>query len=712
MMKKIFNPVTLYFLFFGLIFISAIGASLFNSLTEAGLNPFDYARITDVDYKATLIDEPLHGGKVVVTENLTFDIHAAFRSNTFWELWRDLCEDNIDGLKVRYNVLDVAQILPNGQRIPYAEAPKLYWYDSDYTSTYSGLGPNKWFHSPGPYDEYNDQYECVFFYINDVYRQKMQFELTYEMTNAALRYGDCSELYLSMFSEGSVNHLKSFNADILIPEADMASTGNYYVNTYGTVNNSFPYTESSTKYPGYHTFSMSLDKDDLKFNPATEYIEFDLVTYGEDASCIADYAPKNLYSNDPVLEELKEEHQDYIDEANNMKTARICLLLLSFFFSYLVIKKLFNADNKIESKYQFFKPEIDFDYFREIPSNLDPSFAADLAFCKEAKSKDKEDVYAAILLSLVRKKYVEVEKIDSLKGWVNTNVKIIVKYKPRPVYVPDPIFTNDLNTEPDPVLSNPLQDEVYVELEPLTETEKLYFNLIARHAMNGEITMSSFEQRMSTDYDYTDTFIRGMDNSTINIGISQKYFQKANYKQPYNELKSNGFMYMFFGFIILIFGNFASYMSGLGFAFGAFFLLGLSLIWGGKHLRNIAHNYILLTQFGEDEYVKWHGLYKFLNSDTLMNEKNVPDLALWEQYLVYATAFGISEKVIKALEIAEPQLLESSPVLSNPYYRTRTFYHSSRTFRSSAHRTSSFARSGGYGYGGGGRGGGGGGGGH
>ena len=56
----------------------------------------------------------------------------------------------------------------------------------------------------------------------------------------------------------------------------MASTGNYYVNTYGTVKNSFPYTESTTKYPGYHTFSMNLDKNDLKFDPATEYIEFDL----------------------------------------------------------------------------------------------------------------------------------------------------------------------------------------------------------------------------------------------------------------------------------------------------------------------------------------------------------------------------------------------------------------------------------------------------
>ena len=85
MIKKIFNPVTLYLLFFGFFFFAAIGASLFDSLTEAGLNPIDYARITDVDYKATLVDEPGNGGKVVVTENLTFDIHKYKHRKSIWK---------------------------------------------------------------------------------------------------------------------------------------------------------------------------------------------------------------------------------------------------------------------------------------------------------------------------------------------------------------------------------------------------------------------------------------------------------------------------------------------------------------------------------------------------------------------------------------------------------------------------------------------------
>jgi len=98
-----------------------------------------------------------------------------------------------------------------------------------------------------------------------------------------------------------------------------------------------------------------------------------------------------------------------------------------------------------------------------------------------------------------------------------------------------------------------------------------------------------------------------------------------------------------------------------------------------------------------------------------MKERTVIELPLWEEYIVYATAFGISEKVIKALEIRCPDV-SNSPMLSNSYYRSRSFRTSGRSFRSATYRASSISRSSRYGggsyYGGGGRGGGGGGGGH
>ena len=60
-------------------------------------NPFDYARITDVNYKAIVLDEPNNSGKVKVTERLTFDVHAVSKDNLYWELWRALPESVVDG---------------------------------------------------------------------------------------------------------------------------------------------------------------------------------------------------------------------------------------------------------------------------------------------------------------------------------------------------------------------------------------------------------------------------------------------------------------------------------------------------------------------------------------------------------------------------------------------------------------------------------------
>lgn len=125
------STIILIILFFAISFFSE-NSYLFE---EINLNPFDYARITDVDYKAILVDEPGSNGKIVVTEKLTFDIHAASKNNLFWELWRDLPESYIDGVKVDYQVNSVKQILDDGTEIIYQESPKLYWNDSDYINT-------------------------------------------------------------------------------------------------------------------------------------------------------------------------------------------------------------------------------------------------------------------------------------------------------------------------------------------------------------------------------------------------------------------------------------------------------------------------------------------------------------------------------------------------------------------------------------------------
>lgn len=41
---------------------------------------------------------------------------------------------------------------------------------------------------------------------------------------------------------------------------------------------------------------------------------------------------------------------------------------------------------------------------------------------------------------------------------------------------------------------------------------------------------------------------------------------------------------------------------------------------------------------------------------SLLKEKEIPSLVIWEKYLVYATAFGIAEKVIQQMKVNYPEV--------------------------------------------------------
>ena len=564
------------------------------------------------------------------------------------------------------------------------------------------LGPGKWYHSEGPYNEYKRQYECVLFYVDGLYRDEVTFEIEYEMTNAALRYNDCSELYLCMYSEDTIKHLKSFKGQILFPNKDMPSEENYYAHTYGTNYGSFPFIESKALNPGYYTFSFELDKSYLKFNSHNQYIEFALVSYGQDKHIFTENAPSNYYSNTNVLDELKEEHNEYEADFNKARRNKQIVLFFCCIGSSLLIVYSFTTDERIRKNYFFFEPTTKFDYFRDIPSDLDPTFASTLVFCKDKPKKDKGDGYSAIVLSLARKGYIELAKIKDEKDWTFDNVRIIIKHKPIQPQQFQEAFTDEAK-----------------KYEPLTPTEQYYFNLIARHSNGIEISMSSFQNRVSADFENTDTFVKNIENSIVNIGLTKGYFKINNYDSPKKKIKSLAKRYRTMGILLITLVNIISYQTRLDLAFGSFFILGFAFIISAIHLNKISNKYVLLTQFGEDEYAKWRGLYNFLNSETLMNERTIIELPLWEKYLVYATAFGISGKVIEALRIRCPEA-NMSPILSNPYYRSNSFHFHSRSFSTATHRASNVARSGGYGgygggygshiggYGGGGRGGGGG----
>ena len=125
--KKIIKDVILSFRLPLLVLLIIIAAFIYEGYNseELSLNPNDYCNLTDVDYTAILHDDPTGKANVEITEYLTFDVHASSKSNTFKELWRELPEDKVDGLKVTYDVKSVTQIKDDGTEIPYLETSKM-----------------------------------------------------------------------------------------------------------------------------------------------------------------------------------------------------------------------------------------------------------------------------------------------------------------------------------------------------------------------------------------------------------------------------------------------------------------------------------------------------------------------------------------------------------------------------------------------------------
>ena len=66
----------------------------------------------------------------------------------------------------------------------------------------------------------------------------------------------------------------------------------------------------------------------------------------------------------------------------------------------------------------------------------------------------------------------------------------------------------------------------------------------------------------------------------------------------------------------------------------------------------------VFTQKGVDENAKWKGLKKYMEDFSMLDKKEVPELILWEKFLVYATAFGIADKVLKQLKLVYPNIKE------------------------------------------------------
>jgi len=75
------------------------------------------------------------------------------------------------------------------------------------------------------------------------------------------------------------------------------------------------------------------------------------------------------------------------------------------------------------------------------------------------------------------------------------------------------------------------------------------------------------------------------------------------------------------------------------------------------------------TEYGKEYDAKWKNFKKYLSDFSLMKEYPPESIAVWNEYLVYATALGVADKVIKAMKFHLP----AESIEDNSVYRYRSY---------------------------------------
>ncbi len=144
--------------------------------------------------------------------------------------------------------------------------------------------------------------------------------------------------------------------------------------------------------------------------------------------------------------------------------------------------------------------------------------------------------------------------------------------------------------------------------------------------------------------------------------------EETNYKDYF---KSDSTLIIYKIFVII------NYVLSMSLAFGVFlglkncamqviiYLLGITLlnaiyfIIGNKDKNR--------TNAGKEEYSKWLAHKRFLEDFSNFDEKDLPEITLWEKYLVTATVLGVADKVEKRMkmEITNTNNIDTNLIIYN-----------------------------------------------
>ncbi len=430
------------------------------------------------------------------------------------------------------------------------------------------------------------------------------YKISYTVLDAVAKYNDCAELYWQFVGEDFEIDAENVTGTITLPYKAETKEDIRVWGHIETLNGEI--------------YVTGLDKVEFELNnySSGRYIEIRIAMPTEMIE-----NTKRMY-NENKLETIISEETKWADEANARrqeqlkmeKTMKIIGIVVGVIIAALLIMQTVKYIKTLKETKKLVPTE-EYEYFREKPDKSTTPADALFLYNKGANIAYSSfgKVFSATLLNLSLKKYFKISMKENKRGKEETTIK----------------KTNR-------------------NLEDLDYEEKR-IALFVTKAMRrqNEVTIKELQKYISSHGELVSRLIENTGKDIKNKNEEKYDVEKAREKMHYTIITTIYFMFALFLIIV--------------------FPISIMLIVNAILAICINKKISRLTQKGIDEREKWVGLKKYMEDFSLLNEKEIPALELWEEYLVYATVFGIADKVIKQLKIVYPEINEMDNFSTTSY---------------------------------------------
>lgn len=308
--------------------------------------------------------------------------------------------------------------------------------------------------------------------------------------------------------------------------------------------------------------------------------------------------------NNGFDEEAKLEYRQILDrytkilDIKDAKTRKISRTIIITIYILLLMCVIYEAIKIIKEKNIFNGL-----YYRDFPGNYNPYVIEYLM-----KKKITNLSLSATILNLVAKKIIKLEEIPEDKK----NARLIL--------------INEDN-------------------EVLTESEKTVLDILFKLAgRNNECTLEELKLYGKTEYK--------AQQLQKKIRLFKKESKEEAEKNEFFKTKVSTIIIKIaiiavYIFSLIMIGNvFKNAINGLNILK---YILGISLITFLFYV--IVNKDKNRSKKGKEEFSKWLAHKRFLKDFSKFDEKDLPEIALWEKYLVTATILGCADKVQKRMKL-------------------------------------------------------------